>query len=77
MIYSHVGVRLKPYSIQVQDDVISQSSYMSNMTYATTISEHSVNYGPAWEKVRHFNSQKWEAYGLFVGDNRTNFGEIW
>ena len=35
----------------MQDDVISQSSYMSNMTYATTISEHSVNYGPAWEKV--------------------------
>jgi len=35
---------------KVQDDVISQSSYMSNMTYATTISEHSVNYGPAWEK---------------------------
>jgi hypothetical protein len=24
------------------------------MTYATTISENSVNYGPAWEKVEHF-----------------------
>jgi hypothetical protein len=67
MIYSHVGVRLKPCSIQVQDDVISQSSYMSNMTYATTISEHSVNYGPAWEKVIYFNARKREACAFFCG----------
>ena len=31
------------------EDVISQASYM---TYSTTVSDHSVNYGPAnWEKV--------------------------
>jgi len=29
------------------EDVISQSSYM---TYSTTVSEHSVNYGPNWDK---------------------------
>merc|ERR1712107_41014 len=29
------------------EDVISQSSYM---TYSTTVSDHSVNYGPNWDK---------------------------
>ena len=30
------------------EDQISQSSYM---TYSTTISDHSVHYGPNWDKV--------------------------
>jgi len=62
--------RSKTKKNEKQDDVISQASYM---TYSTTVSDTSVNYGPNWDKVHIWERENWEMRQLSHKTNWTRF----
>ena len=63
--------RSKTKKSEKQDDVISQASYM---TYSTTVSDTSVNYGPNWDKVNIWKGTNWDMRQLSNETNGTRFG---